>query len=215
MFWDVSAVAKALDRGADPNALDSDIGNTAIMTVMQGEGIRRPTGWAAHPSARPRFNKQPNPDFAIRICTMLLEHGADINARDDQGMTALDWAPSKSPQIAEFLKKRGALEGVGRDIVNAANAGDLVRLKSLIKGVELPRLPSSKSMCWDALYDLLTHAIHDDDIDFARLLLRLGVDVNKKVRCEDRSRLQMAVEKNSAGMVELLLKLGAGEDSET
>ena len=213
--WDVSEVATALDRGADPNARDSDIGNTAIMTVMQGEGIRRPTGWAAHPSARPRFNKQPNPDFAIRICTILLEHGADINARDDQGMTALDWAPSKSPQIAEFLKKRGALEGVGRDIVNAANAGDLVRLKSLIKGVELPRLPSSKSMCWDALYDLLTHAIHDDDIDFARLLLRLGVDVNKKVRCEDRSRLQMAVEKNSAGMVELLLKDGAGVNSET
>jgi hypothetical protein len=85
------------------------------MNVMQGESIRRPTGWAARPSAAPRFNKEPNPDFATRICAILLEHGADINARDDWGMTALDWTPSKSPQIAEFLKKRGALEGLGRD----------------------------------------------------------------------------------------------------
>jgi hypothetical protein len=73
-----------------------------MRVIKAGDGIsRRPWAGSLTEARKHWFNKQPNQGFGIEICAILLEHGADINARDDGGMTALDWAPSKSPPIAK------------------------------------------------------------------------------------------------------------------
>ena len=47
-----------------------------------------------------------NPD----IVSMLLEHGADLNAKTTRGETPLDWAITlNSDEITQLLKKKGAL----------------------------------------------------------------------------------------------------------
>ncbi|HET9830886.1 MAG TPA: ankyrin repeat domain-containing protein, partial [Vicinamibacterales bacterium] len=73
-----------LDRGADPNA--------------RGQHDVTPLMMAA---AAPR----PNPE----LTTSLLAHGADLNAHDAAGRTALDWATTQGDtDVARLLRTRGA-----------------------------------------------------------------------------------------------------------
>ena len=49
--------------------------------------------------------------YSLKAVQMLVEKGADINAKDDAGFTALHWAREMEQQdIVEFLKKKGAKE---------------------------------------------------------------------------------------------------------
>ena len=49
----------------------------------------------------------------IAMLQYLIEHGADVNARDEAGRTALDWALTRGEtEVSAFLRKAGARAGV-------------------------------------------------------------------------------------------------------
>lgn len=44
------------------------------------------------------------------VVTMLIDNGAEINARDNKGFTPLDMAINKHPKVARLLREHGAKE---------------------------------------------------------------------------------------------------------
>jgi ankyrin repeat protein len=84
MVTDAITVAKLLDRGADPNS-PSSRGATPLMMAAASD----------------------HPDPAI--VRMLLERGARVDARDDEGRTALDWALMQGEtDVAGLLRQTGS-----------------------------------------------------------------------------------------------------------
>jgi ankyrin repeat protein len=118
----LSEVQRLIQLGADVNALD-DRGNTplhrAIQSDSNGQLVKRLLDNGADPNAVP---PNPPPDwksplsFAVEsgyivIVTHLLDAGAEVNARDARGRTALHFALAEDnrPQnVATLLIERGA-----------------------------------------------------------------------------------------------------------
>lgn len=76
-------------------------------------------------------------DDIIRTLTVLLDHGAAIDARDDADMTALEGANSVGAlRVAEFLIARGARQGLGSGrtarLVGAARSGNYDSVQELL-----------------------------------------------------------------------------------
>jgi len=43
----------------------------------------------------------------LKLAQLLVEHGADVNARDDRGHTPLDWVnPAQGAQVINLLHSR-------------------------------------------------------------------------------------------------------------
>jgi ankyrin repeat protein len=86
----VDAADFLLRNGADPNVQDDSRRWT-------------PLHWAAHHGADPRMKE---------IAVLLLDHGADVNARNKQGRTAysIAFADPGCREMAELLRQRGGTE---------------------------------------------------------------------------------------------------------
>src|SRR5579872_342056 len=65
----------------------------------------------------------------VAVAALLLDHGARIHARDDDHQsTPAQWRIGESPDVAEFLLKRGAKA----DIFLAAALGDVALAETLV-----------------------------------------------------------------------------------
>ena len=100
------AVRILLDHGAKVDAVDPG-GNTPLLWVATF-GCHR----ALDPDTHSDFT--PNePDRVIQVMQILLDHGANINARNKNGWSVLKTAssqPDRERKIVSFLKSRGAVE---------------------------------------------------------------------------------------------------------
>ncbi|MCL4360909.1 ankyrin repeat domain-containing protein [Candidatus Dependentiae bacterium] len=113
-------VKKLLESGTNINIKDRD-GNTLLLLVSQ------------------------NPYNTPDIANLLIQHGIDINAKNNQGKTALDYANERGNKaLANLLKSKGAIEKIqipnpqkdqyqkNISLIEASKNGQLEEVKSLI-----------------------------------------------------------------------------------
>jgi len=239
---DLAIVEALLDGGADVNGLDRR-GVTALRyavarhvddsfvrfllergaTVERGEGA-----WGAlHEAA-----------WAGRIdlMTLLLEHGADLNATTSDGRTALTLAAfSQKPEALAFLLERGADPNAGEftPLMAAATKNDVPALEALVaagadrqqKGASphikdcTPRTAQEHAELARALqavahlakldnagFASLQAALEADDVDAVRDLIAAGHDVNGRTPGTEARPLFYA---RSVATTLLLLDAGA------
>jgi ankyrin repeat protein len=96
---DVDSIRNLLDGGADPNAALPD--GTTVLMLAAGQGLGAPRGDG------PRI-RVPTEDGAAEACRLLIDHGARINAANNQGATALHAAVNRGDAVVKLLADRGA-----------------------------------------------------------------------------------------------------------
>ena len=121
--WPVAYAEFILSRGADinqvcheggPSPLHSIVGNPDLVALYLEHGAHIiPDGWRKvtplHEVASLRYDEH-NPQHSkyLTSATILIAHGADVNAVCFKGMTPLDYAyESGNKEIAEYLLKHG------------------------------------------------------------------------------------------------------------
>ena len=111
------------------------------------------------------------------VALMLLEKGAKVNARDNDGKTALDQATwSDNGGTAALLRKHGGIHGT---IDAAAYGGDIEAVKGfLANGVEVNVKGGS------IMGTPLHYAAQAGHLDIVELLLAKGAEVNVTIQVE-------------------------------
>jgi hypothetical protein len=140
----------------------------------------------------------------------LLENGADINSRVEDGKTLLMWAAEgRSPGIVQqFLDKGADVNARSKDgytaLMSAAYGGERTTVTMLLdKGADVNAKDDNG---WTALMS----AARTGHRNAAEVLLDRGADVNAKTK-GDRTALKAAQEGGHADIVELLKARGAKE----
>ncbi len=102
---DLRAVRTCLDRGADPNAGDSSSRPGSIWQHLT-DLLHLARGQPRHlqPTALILAAEYMRPE----MMKLLLDRGADINARESEGLTALSITLSWEPDLCKMLLMRGA-----------------------------------------------------------------------------------------------------------
>jgi len=107
---DLRKVKKFIKRGADVN-ISNEKGRTALHQIARGGFIqlkhknlfRRLRGWKIG------GYRQVKSDICLEIAKILIEHGADVNARDQDGLTPLhNTAWTNNGEVAKLLIANGA-----------------------------------------------------------------------------------------------------------
>ena len=135
---------------------------------------------------------------------VLIADGADVNAADANGDTALQAAAQRGDTtLVDILLEAGATPTPGA--VRRAIIGEHYRvLQALIRAGADP----NTSCAWDGRCPL-TEAARLDDVEFARELLERGAAASPEVKSIARSPLHTAAALGSDEMVRLLLEHGA------
>jgi ankyrin repeat protein len=145
---------------------------------------------------------------------LLLDHGAQVNATDRFGRTAI-WhcALGGNADIARLLIERGAdvnakpvsIDGLAGEtaIEKAAEAGETEALKVLVE---------SGAGDQRSLDSALWHAVWYNHPEAAKFLLDKGADVNFDKRSDSQSLLRIAIaQEDAAELVAVLQQAGAGD----
>ena len=210
MFNDKALVRALLDRGADPNEADS-VGNTALNWVvccdprdMHGEEmISMLLAAGANPRTRGAGGRTPLHRVAMtggpKVVELLLEHGADVNATDDNGSTPLYGAGKK--ETVYLLLARGALVNVrncagSTPLHEAAEGFDKEAVEALIERGADVNCRDNKGLT--PLDRAKAHAAGEiaDWVEYPADIRRQMMDYDR--RCKDE-------------VIRLLLKAGARE----
>ncbi|HWB81975.1 MAG TPA: hypothetical protein VG755_43735 [Nannocystaceae bacterium] len=203
-----------LARGADPNDsqglynthLGDDDTKWLALLIAHGLGPNDRCNWHADPAdvakADPIFTylvAQAAANGHVNRLTLLLEHGADANARSIyDGKSCWQGAMIVGRQdLAELLAKHGArtepLTGFDA-FVSACNLGDRERAAALCEPAFVERS--------DALLDAALHHRREA----VAIMLALGMDPNRRDR---HGRLALHMTCDDDAIVELLLQHGA------
>ncbi|KAJ8119646.1 hypothetical protein ONZ43_g3450 [Nemania bipapillata] len=167
-----------LDSGADVNAVDP-LGNTAINSASQG-GI-------------------------IDSVKMLVEKGADVNHKNQYGWSPIFYVVCPhSSALTRLLAENGAkMDDVveGQTLLHMAIGEDLELLKTLLEFRKVININAVNSHGYTALH----YAIFESNIEYLKILIRAGADVN--TQCPDGTTpLHIAAEDpNRLGHLKLLL----------
>jgi ankyrin repeat protein len=139
----------------------------------------------------------------------LLKSGADVNAQQGDGATALQWAAYRGDAgLAELLLKAGAKPGLANHngatpLWLAANRGDAAVIQVLLKGgadaneaLPLGRRP-------------LMLAARSGNVEAVRALLAGGADVNASESQRGTTALMQAADQGHAEVLQALIARGA------
>jgi ankyrin repeat protein len=190
LYGDVNLMEVLLKEGADPNVRGGAYWTTPLLAAVGGsqhaavETLLRhkadPNGTDTHNATPPlvaaadRATTSRDTPAAIRLVKTLLDAGANVNASDIFGITALAKASARgNAEMVRLLLARGA----------NPNAADKAGKTPLIHFVEFA--PRSAAP------------------DVARLLIAAGADVHAKDGA-GRSAIDIAISNNSTGIVALL-----------
>ena len=160
----------------------------------------------------------------VQIARVLLDAGADLEAKTSWGATPLDWAATMgSGQVAEMLLSRGA---TGLTLVVAAGLGMLAQVRATVEsGVDLAShrrrgAPSEPDDHWpadaahllgDTISDAMYAAARNGHAEVVEYLLRQGAAVDAK-GVFGATALHWAAFNGHRSTVELLLARGARLD---
>ena len=212
LYADVSCVKLLLDRGADPNATDK-AGATALM-------------WAVPDAAKARLLIASGADVnavsknlgrtplliaasypgSVAVLQLLLDHGANIHAKDRRGMHALGRAAlSADVDVVRFLVEHGCDP-------NEPGYGTNVRYARQY----LPTLDYLSSKGANVEKDALAMAAHWQNPKLIATWIERGADVNARAAPYNRTALMTATASEQAGAatVQLLLEKGADPNAE-
>jgi ankyrin repeat protein len=136
----------------------------------------------------------------LETVQLLLEKGANVNAKTRGGWTALTWAAwGGSSDVVKLLEGRVA----AKTLMDAACLGDLKLLQQLIKegaNVKMETLVEERTP--------LMGAVRRGHLEVVKALIALGANVNAKTD-DGRTALTEAVENGNVEVVRLLLDKGA------
>ena len=157
----------------------------------------------------------------VEVAEILIQAGADLEARTAWGASAFDWAATMgSTRVAELLLAKGA---TGLSLITAAALGRHQAVRNFVEaGADLslhrrrdaPPIPDdhwpaeSAHARGDVLSDALYAAARNGHREVAEYLLDQGADVNAR-GVFGATALQWAAFNGHAGVVELLLARGA------
>lgn len=190
--------------GADVNFAD-EYGNTPLCAALS------PGIWA---DAMPRYmvgselrESQPKPPFNEDLVRYLIDRGADVHAVTSRGTSMLSVAiGSSNSAIVEMLLDEGAsvddADELLRLIINAAfsEKEDIARRLLQHKSITADAVDRSK------LYLALHVACENEDLEFVKLLVEAGADVNALDE-KGKSCLQLAI--NHDQICQFLIERGA------
>jgi ankyrin repeat protein len=146
----------------------------------------------------------------------LIEHRADVNAREVDGTTALHWATQAgNVPVVDVLIAAGAdVNAVSRygatALALAARQGNAALLRGLLRaGADLLIADSGESEG----QTLLMHASHTGSVDAILLLVDHGADVNARERRTGTTALMWAAIEDRPEAITALLAAGAEIDA--
>lgn len=182
---DAAALRRLLARGMKPDfnfneAAPRQRSGESPLTMAIGRGhleiARILLDAGADANRRDDFHQSPmDRARSAEAVKLLLAHGADINAFDRRGMSALELAiERRDPETAQMLVAHGARLDVPRSgpdmFTKAAERGDAAAIRTLLAAGADPRNPPTKAI--RALIE------KGDDGETAKLLLDNGADPN-------------------------------------
>jgi ankyrin repeat protein len=140
----------------------------------------------------------------------LLKQAADVNAAQDDGMTALHWAAIKGDvDLARMLMYAGANPKAATRISGhtplllASENGDVAMIETLVKGGADPNIPTNTGAT------PLMLAAASGNVDATKALLDHGANVNAVETAKGHTALMFAAASNRVEVLKLLLQRGA------
>jgi len=202
----------ALAASVDATAAGTDSEKLyAVIRAGDGNGIKALLDGGVSPNVRDSKDITPlmyaSETGTVAEMRVLLEHGADVNAQNAFGSTALMWS------VYDVQKVRLLLEH-GADVNIAAKSGKTALLIALARqSPEVARLLLTKGADRSAVdksgVTALLAAVKGNDIATITMLVEAGEDVNQVDAQTSESPLMAAAENGNLAAVKLLLAKGA------
>ena len=214
------------DNGADPNFRDAEAtplqsaayyGEFKMVQLLLKYKVdvharRRGIGQTAlHFALQGSDRSGPRPDFAVslsNVARLLLEHGADVNARDEHDSTPLHEAARNGRVEAIHVLLEYGADVNARKVDNtttlheAAQGGSIEAIRLLLElGVDVNVRKNDDTTTWH-------EAAFGGSVEAIRALLEHGTDVNVR-KNDDSTPLHEALRTRSVEAIHLLLEHGA------
>jgi ankyrin repeat protein len=212
LYADASCVKLLLNHGADPNATNK-FGATALMWAVPDIAKTKlliASGADVNASSK-NLGRTPlliaaSYPGSVSVLQLLLDHGANIHAKDRRGMHALGRATlSADVDVVRFLVEHGCDP-------NEPGYGTTVRYARQYR----PTLEYLLSKGANVEKDALAMSAHWQDPKLIEAWIERGADVNARAGPYNRTALMTATasEQSGASLVKLLLDKGADPNAE-